>query len=147
MASIHISRKEFLEIGAAAGVGVALSSSGMGTLLSREAGAVTSFTPYMVSLPIPPKAVKDALSGAYKLTVDQSTQAMHPKLPSVKVWGYNNGLKTSGYLGPTIEIHKSQSTMVYFTNNLPRTHLLPVDPNLPKPDENLNLERGTTPAF
>src|SRR5215208_1960774 len=81
MTNRRLSRKELLEIGAAAGV--ALSGSGIATLLSKEAGAITSFTPYMVSLPIPPKAVKDAVSGAYKLTVDQSKQAMHPKLTNV----------------------------------------------------------------
>jgi spore coat protein A, manganese oxidase len=147
MATTRISRREFLEVGAAAGVGVALSGSGMGTLLSREAGALPQFTPYMVSLPVPPKAVKGALSGAYKITVDESTQAMHPKLPAVKVWGYNNGPKTSGYLGPTIEVDKNDPnpTKVEFTNNLPTTHLLPVDNNLPRPEG--GTERGTRPRI
>jgi spore coat protein A len=148
MTSRRISRREFLEIGAAAGVGVALGGSGTATFLSREAaGAMPLLKAYAVPLPVPPKAVKDAASGAYKITVDQSKQAMHPKLPEVDVWGYNNGPKTSGYLGPTIEVDKNDpnATEVEFTNNLPATHLLPVDANVPKPDG--TMERGTSPRI
>jgi spore coat protein A, manganese oxidase len=50
--------------------------------------------------------------------------------PLYALRGYNNGAKTAGYLGPTIEVHKDDTTTVEFTNNLPATHLLPVDPAL-----------------
>ncbi|HEX2741399.1 MAG TPA: multicopper oxidase domain-containing protein [Rubrobacter sp.] len=156
MTSRHISRKEFLGIGAGAAAGVALAGSGMATFLSKEAGALTSFKPFTVSLPIPPKAVEDA-DGVIRLFAQQSTQAMHPRLPKVKVWGYNQVdpdptlppeyNKTSGYLGPTIEVDKNgpNPTNVEFTNNLPPTHLLPVDDNLPRPDG--GTERGTSPRI
>jgi spore coat protein A len=124
----------------------------MGAFLSREAGAVTSFKPYIVPLQVPPKAVAGA-DGVYRIAAErgkQTTIPMHPDLPAVEVWGYNNGPKTSDffpYLGPTIEVDKNDPnpTKVEFTNNLPDTHLLPVDGKLPKPDG--TLERGTRPRI
>src|SRR5215207_1035197 len=125
MTNRQISRKEFLGIGAGAATGVALAGSGMATFLSKEAEAVTSFRPYMVPLPVPPKAVAGA-DGMYRISAEQFTQALHPKLPAVTVWGYNDGT-TRLYPGPTIEVQKGESTTVEFTNSLPKTHLLPVD--------------------
>ena len=125
MTNRRMSRKEFIGIGAGAATGVALAGSGMATFLSKEAEAITSFRPYMVKLPVPPKAVAGA-DGVYRISADDFVQALHPKLPAVKVWGYNDGT-TRLYPGPTIEVHKGESTKVEFTNDLPKTHLLPVD--------------------
>jgi spore coat protein A, manganese oxidase len=91
----------------------------------------------MVALPVPPKAVAQA--GVYKISAEQFTQALHPKLPAVTVWGYNDGT-TRLYPGPTIEVQKSQSTTVEFINKLPQEHLLPVDPEVAG-------DRGTAPRI
>jgi hypothetical protein len=89
MTNRQISRKEFIGIGAGAAAAVTLAGSGMATFSSKEAEALTSFTPYMVELPIPPKAVQDA-DGVIRLFAKQSTgQVMHPQLKNVTVWGYN----------------------------------------------------------
>ena len=95
--------------------------------LPAALAAPMSLTPYMVSLPIPPKAVRGA-GGVIRLMAQQSTQAMHPQLSAVKVWGYNQDVgKTAGYLGPTIELNRNSSTTVAFTNKLPISHFLPVN--------------------
>jgi spore coat protein A len=122
-----ISRKEFLGIGAGATAGVALAGSGMAAFLSKEAAAAP-FAAYRVPLPVPPKAVP--VGGVYKISAEQFTQALHPNLPEVKVWGYNDG-KTRLYPGPTIEVQKGEMTTVEFTNLLPQEHLLLVDPDVP----------------
>ena len=123
MTSRQISRKEFLGIGAGAAAGFALAGSAMGTFLAPEAGAAPmTLTPFMVQLPVPP-----VLTGATQsLDIEQTLHSFHPDLTGVKVWGYNGGAKTGGYLGPTIEVKKGATTTVSFTNKLPDTHLLPV---------------------
>ena len=138
MTSRRISRKEFFGIGAGAAAGAALAGSGMAAFFSREAGALTSFAPYRVALPIPPKA-RPGLDGVYRISAGQFRQALHPMLPAVKVWGYDDG-KTRLYPGPTIEVQKGRSTTVRFTNNLPETHLLPVN-------DRLVGERGSDPRI
>jgi spore coat protein A, manganese oxidase len=138
MTSRRLSRMEFLGIGAGAAAGVTLAGSGMGTFLTKEAQAASpKLTPFVDALPIPP-----VLTGATQsLTTDQSTHRFHRDLPESTVWGYNDGVKKkSGYLGPTIEIQRNSTTTVYFTNNLPDTHLLPVN-------RAVAGERSTTPRI
>lgn len=108
-------------MGAAGGAWLMLASG-----VPAALAAPTSFAPYKVPLPVPPRAVAGA-DGVYRLSAEQFTQALHPKLPAVRVWGYNDGT-TRLYPGPTIELHKDSTTTVRFTNDLPGTHLLPVDP-------------------
>ena len=141
MTNRQISRKEFIGIGAGAAAAVTLAGSGMATFLSKEAEALTSFTPYMVELPIPPKAVQDA-DGVIRLFAKQSTgQVVHPQLKNVTVWGYNQAKgKTAGYLGPTIDLRRNSSTTVEFKNELPANHLLPVN-------EEIAGSRGTSPRI
>ena len=127
MVTRRISRRKFLGMSAVGGAGLVLAG---GISPSALAAPRTSFAPYKVALPVPPKAVKDTATGVYKMSVQETEQLMHPKLPNVKVWGYNNGAKTAGYLGPTIEVQKGETTPVEFTNILPAKHLLPVDPAL-----------------
>jgi spore coat protein A len=135
-----MSRKEFIGISAGAAAGVTLAGSGMVTFLTKTARASTpALAPFVDELPIPP-----VLTGATQsLTADQSTHQFHSDLPEegTLVWGYNDGVeKSGGYLGPTIEIQKNSTTTVNFTNRLPSTHLLPVDPEVAG-------SRGTTPRI
>jgi spore coat protein A, manganese oxidase len=121
MKSTRISRRKFLGMSALGGAGLMLARG-----VPAALAAPMSLTPYMVELPIPPKAVENA--GVIRLFAKESTQAMHPQLPLVKVWGYNQDVgKTGGYLGPTIELDKNSSTTVELTNKLPNNHFLPVD--------------------
>ena len=138
MATGEISRKEFIGISAGAAAGAALAGSGMVTFLTKTARAATSpLTPYVDSLVVPPVLTGSPLS----LTADPSTHKFHRDLPETDVWGYNDGVeKSGGYLGPTIEIQRDSTTHVNFTNFLPSTHLLPVDPAVAG-------SRGTTPRI
>ena len=131
MTSKRISRKEFIGISAGAAAGAALAGSGMATFLSREAvSAPMSLTPYMVPLPIPPKAVQGA-DGVIRISAEQFKQRLHPQLPAVLVWGYSDGA-FKNYPGPTIEVHKNTSTTVEFTNNLPGPHpYIPIATTVP----------------
>ena len=133
MTSRHISRKEFLGIGAGAAAGVALAGSAMGTfLITDEAQAVTTavrLTPFLDELPIPP-----VLTGASQsLSISQTRHFFHDRWKNapIPVWGYNDGVeKKSGYLGPTIVAQKRTPTTVTYANALPTKHLLNVDPTL-----------------
>jgi spore coat protein A len=150
MKSTRISRRKFLGMSALGGARLMLARG-----VPAALAAPMSLTPYIVPLPIPPKAVPDA-DGVIRLLAQQSTQAMHPQLTAVKVWGYNqvdpdpntppDYDKKTGYLGPTIELDRSSSTIVELTNDLPPAHLLPVDTSLsgmvPPPDG-----RGTGPRI
>jgi spore coat protein A, manganese oxidase len=126
MTSRHISRKEFLGIGAGAAAGVALAGSGMATLLTKKALAATpALTPFLDELPIP-----SVLTGAsLSLAIRQTTQKFHTALPPAPVWGYNGG-GYSGYLGPTIEAVKGTPTSVSYLNDLPLEHLLEQEPSV-----------------
>jgi spore coat protein A len=120
MTGRHISRKEFLGIGAGAAAGVALAGPGMATFLAKAARAESpALAPFVDPLPIPP-----VLTGpTHSLTADPSLHRFHTDLPESYVWGYNDGVKKSGgYLGPTIEMQKSSTTTVSFTNNLHESH-------------------------
>ncbi len=160
MANREVSRREFIGISAGAVAGAALAGSGMVTFLTREAGAVTSFTPYKVKLPVPPvvKPELDAETGVYRLSLwtnQNTTDKMHPKLPKVTVWGYNVAPEGGGYLGPTIEVQRKDAsgnpytTRVDFTNNLPGPHpYIPIAETAPdgSPFPGVD-ERGTGPRI
>jgi spore coat protein A, manganese oxidase len=124
MATRRISRKEFLGMSALAGAGMMMASR-----IPAALAAPMSLTPYMVLLPVPPK-IKPVLGddNVYRVSLwaNPGTQNMHPKLPSVNVWGYRPAPTAGGYLGPTIEVDNKPETktVVQFTNNLPPTHLL-----------------------
>ena len=124
MTSRRLSRSEFLGMSAVGGAGLMLA----GGIPAALAAPSASFKPFKVPLPVPPKAVPGD-GGVYRISADDFQQTLHPNLQLVNVWGYDDGT-TKLYPGPTIEVHKDDTTMVEFTNKLPGTHLLPVDPDL-----------------
>lgn len=123
----RMSRKEFLGIGAASGV--VLAGSGLGALYTGKehrhsvafAQTRVNLQPFLDPLPVP-----NVLSGAtVNLSLTQFAQRLHGQLPLTQVWGYNGT-----YPGPTIAASQGAQTTVNYANNLPRQHLLKVDPTI-----------------
>jgi spore coat protein A len=82
---------------------------------------------------------------------------MHPALGGTKLWGYADVTSGSqnpvhGYLGPAIVSKKGRPVQITYINNLPPTHILPVDrtimgTNMGEPDNRMvtHLHGGFTP--
>ena len=93
----------------------------------------------------------------YKIIAEQYTQQMHPALGGTKLWGYADVTSGSqnpvhGYLGPAIVSKKGRPVQITYINNLPPTHILPVDrtimgTNMGEPDNRMvtHLHGGFTP--
>ncbi len=61
----------------------------------------------------------------YEVTMRQVRQRLHKCFPETTVWGYEGS-----YPGPTIEARRGERVRVRWVNDLPSTHLLPVDKTL-----------------
>jgi spore coat protein A len=65
----------------------------------------------------------------YDVTARQFTQTLHPKIGSTRFWGYADAsTPDSKYLGGVIVAKRNRPVKLNIVNNLPRTHILPVDP-------------------
>ena len=71
----------------------------------------------------------------YSISVGQFTDQLHPSLPATKLWGYADGAHGGSggfrHLGGVIVARRGKPVQLTFTNNLPPTHILPVDTSLP----------------
>ncbi|MGE5623759.1 MAG: multicopper oxidase family protein [Methanocella sp.] len=102
-------------------------------------------------LPIPPVLSPVAVIDGkpfYEVRMRQNQQQLHRDFPLTTIWGYN-GL----YPGPTIEARRNQTIKVHWINDLPTTHLLPIDHTIHgaedfRPDVRnvVHLHDGNTPA-
>jgi spore coat protein A, manganese oxidase len=61
----------------------------------------------------------------YRLPMRQAEVKLHRDLKPTRFWGFNSTLP-----GPTIEARSGQGVLVEWVNELPASHLLPVDHNL-----------------
>ncbi|KOO52630.1 multicopper oxidase family protein [Viridibacillus arvi] len=80
---------------------------------------------FIDELPIPPVLKprrKDHLYTYYKVKMTQFKQSIHSELPDTTVWGYEGS-----YPGPTFEVESGERVYIKWSNNLPPTHLLPID--------------------
>jgi len=144
-----ITRRDFLKIGLASGVALALPKGWISSLASptrwndslafAAAGtpALTKFVDRLVH-PIP-KLSPDITSypGAdyYEVSMSAGSWNFHSQLGTAKTFRYDD----MPYLGPTIEAQKDRPVVVKFINNLPITdaeHPLAgaIDPTVPDPD-------------
>jgi spore coat protein A len=65
----------------------------------------------------------------YDVAARQFTQTLHPSIGSTKFWGYADAsTPDSKYLGGVIVAKRNRPVKLNIVNNLPRTHILPVDP-------------------
>ena len=123
-----VGRRTFLKLmGGAAGASVAVGGSGW-WLPARRTEAQVSLTPFLDPLPIPPNiAQSGTLNGQplFNVTMQAFTQQLHSNLPATPLWGYN-GL----YPGPTFETRQGNPINVQWMNDLPTTHMFPIDDTL-----------------
>jgi spore coat protein A len=98
----------------------------------------SSLQPFVDPLPLPgvlqPQFGVAPGAAYYEIGMSQFTQKLHRDLDPTLLWGYNGT-----YPGPTIEAKVGQRAVVKWINNLPTTHLLPIDYTLhgaqpPSPD-------------
>jgi spore coat protein A, manganese oxidase len=114
-------RKEFLKLGLAGGVALALPFGISGCSSGNQTGALlrssaTLPEPFSVSLPVPPvlEPVRtDANTDYYKLAQREGRAKILPGLDT-KVWGYD-GI----FPGPTIEARSGRRVVVHQRNELP----------------------------
>lgn len=123
-------RKDFIKFGVLGSSSLLFPGKMKATRTTKKLIRLTSngITKYKDTLPKPSVVQpvgKMKGSDYYEITVDQISQKLHSELGNTTLWGYN-GL----FPGPTIEARTNQSIWVKWINNLPNTHLLPVDKSI-----------------
>jgi FtsP/CotA-like multicopper oxidase with cupredoxin domain len=94
----------------------------------------------------------------YTMDIGQFTDRLHPDLPNfTTLWGFNpvsalgfNGAAPPAHLGGVIVAQKGAPIQITFRNNLPPTHIIPVDTTLPGANgarnrASVHLHGGFTP--
>ena len=135
-------RRRFLKTSLLTGAGVALYS-GLGFKVARawyQSQPVPLWqTPFRgvgpdgipVAAPDPLPAVTGATH--YTIGIGQFTDQVHPTLGPTTFWGYHpnvalgGGVQPQKHLGGIIVAQKDVPIQLTFTNNLPPTHIIPVD--------------------
>jgi spore coat protein A, manganese oxidase len=146
MNDITITRRSFLKITTIAGAGIAV----YGGLRSENAWAFyqTPSTPLWRTalrgvgpggIPVAaPDAFPAPITGAthYTINIGQFTDQVHPTLGATTFWGYNpavplgGGVQPQKHLGGIIVAQKGVPIQITFNNNLPPTHIIPVDTSI-----------------
>src|SRR5438552_18578695 len=151
-------RRQFIKDSIAAGAGLAI----FGGFGSEKAWAFYQTTPQTTplwrtaflgvgpaGLPI---AAQDPFSAPvtgvthYTLGIQQFTDQLHPTLGPTTLWGYNPAFPLGGgsqlqkHLGGIIVAQKNVPIQITFNNNLPPTHIIPVDTTI----EGANLAQNRT---
>ena len=141
-------RRDFLKTAMIAGAGLTL----YGGLGSKKAWAFYQTTPGSTPLwgttlrgvgpGAIPVAAPDALSAPvtgvthYTIDIDQFTDQVHPTLGPTTFWGYDprnplgGGSQPQKHLGGIIVAQKGVPIQITFQNNLPQTHIIPVDTSI-----------------
>jgi spore coat protein A len=117
-----------------------------------------SLTKFADPLPIPavlqPESFRPSPLGSkvnvpyYRLRMRPAETKLHRDLSATRIWGFNSTLP-----GPTIEARSGEGILIEWINELPASHLLPVDRNLEgaeadKPEVRavVHLHGGRVPA-
>jgi spore coat protein A len=138
-------RRDFLKTTAAAGAGLAA----YGIFRPRDARAFyqTTATPLWRTtfrgvgpggIPVAAPDLVQSIPGrtTYSLGIGQFTDQVHPTLGPTTFWGYNpanplgGGLQPQRHLGGIIVAQRGSPIQLTFTNNLPGTHIIPVDTSI-----------------
>ncbi len=69
----------------------------------------------------------------YDITVEEFTDTLHPKMGPTTLWGYRdtNNPAAKKHLGGIIIAARGTASRLRFTNNLPASHIIPVDTSVP----------------
>ena len=124
-----LTRRQFLERGAVGAGVLAIPNSLLRAAAATAAPPLATVPRFTVRLPIPATATAVA-PNTFHITQRQTQQRLHPKLGKTTVWGYDDGTLGPLYPGPTIEVQRGTAVTVSWANQLPTTHLLPVDTSL-----------------
>ena len=137
-----INRRDFLKTSALTGAGLALwkGSERLAWAFYQSSGLQKFIQPFRSVGPggIPvalPDASLAPKTGAihYSFNIEQFTDQLHPGLGRTTLWGYSpavalgEGAYPTRHLGGIIVAQKDVPIQLTFTNNLPATHILPVD--------------------
>lgn len=128
------SRREFLEITAAAGIAAFIPWQRLHA--SAQTPALRKFIQNLPGLGPAgiPVASSTPYLGAdyYQLQAAEYTQQLHPQLPATRLWGYADAATgVHRHLGPVIVAQRGTPVRLTMRNLLPATHPLPVDVSLP----------------
>jgi len=140
--SFLINRREFLyktgALTAALSTCSAFSAQSLlaqGTQITRPTLDANTLAQFVDALPIPAVLQPDSLRPSpldssvkipyYRLQMRQAEVKLHRDLKPTRFWGFNSTLP-----GPTIETRSGQGVLVEWVNELPTSHLLPVDHTL-----------------
>ena len=97
--------------------------------LRRPGAGIPLATPDMG----PPQPWWQAGATHYTIDIGQFEDQLHPALPNpTRLWGFGQGAASSfRHLGGVIAAARGTAVQVTFRNNLPATHILPVDTTIP----------------
>ncbi len=138
-----MNRREFVKMTAMAGTGALLlrgrawpfnqSPTGvkkfLATLPGLGPGGANNFGNYIPVLS--PNTTKFPGTDYYQIVAKQFTQQVHSAIPATKFWGYADAITPdSRYLGGVIVAQRGRPVKLRVTNQLPPSHILPVDPTL-----------------
>ena len=145
------SRRQFLEIAAAAGVaamapwrrayayynspGTPIKGQnwpGMAKYATNLRGVGPSGIPVAI-----PDGISATGATHYSLKVTEFTDQLHPSIGRTRLWGYSpshalgEGAYPTRHLGGIVVAQKGTPVQLTFTNGLPPDHILPVDVSVP----------------
>jgi spore coat protein A len=124
----------------------------------RPALNVTTLTPFVDALPIPPIArstesrADPRLPGKklpyYRIAMAEVECQVHRDMKPTRFWAYGGTVP-----GPTIEVRSGEGALVEWVNNLPQKHFLPIDyrlhgagPDQPEVRTVVHVHGGRTPS-
>jgi spore coat protein A len=132
-------RREFIKTTIIAGTAVALFRCGEGKVWAyAQSPKLRKFVAPLPGLgsgiPVANGTTNPAYPGAdfYTLIAQQYQQQMHPDLPGpTHLWGYvDQTTNKPAYLGPVVVAQRGKPVVIRMTNNLPPTHILPIDTSI-----------------
>lgn len=151
-----LSRRQFLKLSAAVGAGLALPVT-----LSLEVPAAFAFAQSpglrkfkdLAGNPLPFRLLPPVMTSDgkrkwgkvtathYTIGIQQFTDQLHPDLPNpTRLWGFGQGSNFK-HLGGIIVAQNGTPVQITFQNNLPSTHILPVDTDPIFPDAATNQNK------
>ncbi|MFZ2447341.1 MAG: multicopper oxidase domain-containing protein [Syntrophobacteraceae bacterium] len=146
---MRMTRREFIRLSVMSGVAAGALGTG---LLSFPTSAFAAKSPLLRKFVQPlrgvgpggipivaPDAFQAPVTNVTHCTVDmlQFTDTLHPNLGPTTLWGYNprvplgGGVQPPKHLGGIVVVNRGTPLQFTFNNQLPFTHILPVDLTIP----------------
>jgi spore coat protein A, manganese oxidase len=144
-----MNRREFLYKTGALTAALASGSNLVGQGASKAGRPLdgSALEKFVDALPIPTVLTPDELRPSpvdskvkvpyYRLSMRQAETRLHRDLKPTRFWGFNSLLP-----GPTIEARRGQGVLIEWVNDLPTSHLLPVDHTLEGAEDDKPLVRA-----